>query len=94
LRELAGASYEQEPLLAPTQELLDEAKKPASDWPQFERRFHRLMKQRQIETALRAEDFKVPTALLCSEASPERCHRRLVAEYLGGHWADLHVTDL
>ncbi len=91
---LAGAGYEHEPLLAPTQELLDEAKKAGSDWPRFERRFRELMQQRQIETALSADDFKIPTALLCSEAGPERCHRRLVAEYLKGHWAELHVTDL
>ena len=32
LRELVGATYEHEPLLAPTQELLDEYKKRKGDW--------------------------------------------------------------
>jgi uncharacterized protein (DUF488 family) len=94
LRSLTGASYEHEPLLAPTPALLTEAKKAGGDWPGFEQRFRDLMKERQIETALTADAFAIPTALLCSEASPERCHRRLVAEYLAEHWDDLRVTDL
>ena len=32
--------------------------------------------------------------LLCSEASPQHCHRRLVVEYLQSHWCDLDVTHL
>jgi uncharacterized protein (DUF488 family) len=37
LRELVGATYEHEPLLAPTQELLDEYKKRKGDWGSYER---------------------------------------------------------
>jgi uncharacterized protein (DUF488 family) len=32
--------------------------------------------------------------LLCSEATPERCHRRLVTEYLGARWGDVEVVHL
>ena len=32
--------------------------------------------------------------LLCSEATPHHCHRRLVAEYLLQHWGDISITHL
>jgi uncharacterized protein (DUF488 family) len=94
LRELLGASYEHEPLLAPTQELLDQYKKQRGDWSTYEQRFLALMRERQIQHALDAEGFKAPTALLCSEATPEHCHRRLVAEYLADYWSDTQIVHL
>ena len=30
--------------------------------------------------------FEGRVALLCSEAEPDKCHRRLVAEMLAQHW--------
>jgi uncharacterized protein (DUF488 family) len=53
-----------------------------------------LMAQRRIETALKSKDFEVPTALLCSEATPEHCHRRLVCEYLSEHWPGVRTMHL
>lgn len=35
-----------------------------------------------------------PTALLCLEAEPARCHRRVVADALARRRADLRVVDL
>ena len=94
LRELVGATYEHEPLLAPTQELLDEYKKRKGDWGSYERRFLDLMAERQIECALSPAEFEMPTALLCSEATAENCHRRLVCEYLADHWSDVRPVHL
>jgi hypothetical protein len=31
---------------------------------------------------------------LCSEPTPEQCHRRVVAEHLQQHWKDLIVEHL
>jgi uncharacterized protein (DUF488 family) len=94
LRELLGASYEHEPLLAPTQELLDAYKKQGGSWDDYERTFLDLMEERRIEAVLDPADFETPTALLCSEATAEHCHRRLVCEYLGRHWPDLKAVHL
>jgi uncharacterized protein (DUF488 family) len=94
LRELVGATYEHEPLLAPTQELLDEYKKRKGDWGSYERRFLDLMTERQIERALSPAEFELPTALLCSEATAENCHRRLVCEYLADRWSDVRPVHL
>ncbi len=94
LREICDAGYRHEPLLAPTKELLDAYKKNGSDWSDYERQFLQLMRDRQIETELSPQDFATPTVLLCSEATAENCHRRLVLEYLGQHWPGIEVVHL
>jgi uncharacterized protein (DUF488 family) len=94
LRELVGASYEHEPLLAPTQEILDAYKKRGGAWEDYERDFVGLLEQRRIEAALDPAGFDTPTALLCSEASAEHCHRRLVCEYLAQRWPELRAVHL
>lgn len=94
LRALVGATYAHEPLLAPTQELLDAFKKRKGDWEAYERSFLQLIERRQIERALSPADFTARTALLCSEATAEHCHRRLVCEYLAAHWGDVQAVHL
>lgn len=89
LREICGAEYRHEPLLAPTQELLDAYRKQKGSWAEYERRFLALMTERRIEDTLDRRLFAVPTVLLCSETTAERCHRRLVCEYLARVWGDV-----
>ncbi len=94
LRALCDIDYRHEPLLAPTQEMLDDYRKRKGGWPEYEQRFLALMAERRIEETLDRDLFAVPTALLCSEATAEHCHRRLVLEYLKARWGDLKVVDL
>ncbi len=94
LTELIGARYEHAPVLAPTQELLDDFKKRKGDWAIYESQFLQLMHDRRIEEVLSPADFRTPTALLCSEATPEHCHRRLVCDYLAGRWPDVRAVHL
>lgn len=94
LDRLVGAVYEHEPRLAPTQVLLDDFKKHKGEWAVYERGFIELMERRRIERTLSPEDFATPTALLCSEATAEHCHRRLVCEYLAWHWPGVRTLHL
>jgi uncharacterized protein (DUF488 family) len=94
LHEILGAEYLHEPLLAPTQEILDTYKKRKGNWDAYEREFVALMRERQIEERLDRHLFEVPTVLLCSEATAEHCHRRLVLDYLQARWGDLTSTHL
>jgi uncharacterized protein (DUF488 family) len=94
LRELVGAEYEHDVRLAPTQELLDGYKTGSCDWADYQQAFLRLMATRRIERALSPAQFDTPTALLCSEATADRCHRRLVCEYLGEHWPGVQAIHL
>jgi uncharacterized protein (DUF488 family) len=82
LREICGATYEHEPLLAPTQEMLNAYKKRKGAWSEYEREFLGLLWERRVEDRVSRNGFEVPTALLCSERTAEQCHRRLVMEYL------------
>jgi uncharacterized protein (DUF488 family) len=94
LREICGAGYVHEPLLAPTQEMLAAFKKQRGNWEHYASEFRSLMMQRRIEERLERSIFAVPTVLLCSEATPEHCHRRLVLEYLAEKWGELQITHL
>ena len=93
LKEICGMEYVHLPMLAPTQEMLDEYKKQRGDWQTYEKRFLELMKQRRIEETIPRETV-ADGCLLCSEDKPHQCHRRLVAEYLKQHWGDVDVSHL
>jgi uncharacterized protein (DUF488 family) len=94
LRELLDASYRHEPLLAPTQELLDAYKKRRGDWSTYERGFLALMEERRVHEVLSPSDFERRTALLCSEPTADHCHRRLVVEFLASRWPDVRIVNL
>jgi uncharacterized protein (DUF488 family) len=94
LKEICRAEYVHEPLLAPTQEMLDAYKKEKGSWPEYESKFLALLAERRIEEAIDRSLFSVPTVLLCSEPTPEQCHRRLVLEYLSEKWQDLQAIHL
>jgi len=94
LREICGARYVHEPLLAPTQALLDAYKKEGEGWPAYERKFLALMAERKVETRVPKDLFATPTVLLCSEDTPEQCHRRLVVEYLASKWGPIQARHL
>jgi uncharacterized protein (DUF488 family) len=94
LEELCGAEYLHEPRLAPTREILDAYRKGKEGWPGYERDFLELLRERRVEDALDRDLFEVPTVLLCSEAGPEHCHRRLVLEYLDRAWGGIRAVHL
>ena len=85
LKEICGAQYVHEPLLAPTDDILKAFKRDKGDWSVYESSFIRLMEQRKIENRLMPEMFR-GGCLLCSEDKPHHCHRRLVCEYLNAKW--------
>jgi len=89
LREICDIEYVHEPLLAPTQEMLDRYKKLKGDWSAYEREFLELMAERRIEQEISPSIFATPSVLLCSEHTAEHCHRRLVVEYLLDKWGDV-----
>jgi hypothetical protein len=81
-------------LLAPTKELLDDHRKRKGEWSTYERELLALMRERSIESRSSAVEFAAPTALLCSEATAERCHRRLVCDYPAEHWPEVRAAHL
>lgn len=93
LKSLCKISYEHHPMLAPTQEMLLEFKVKKGDWSIFEKKYLKLLTERKIEKSLPKELID-QACLLCSEAKPHICHRRLLAEYLKRNWKKLEVVHL
>ncbi|MBI4631421.1 MAG: DUF488 family protein, partial [Chloroflexi bacterium] len=62
-------------------------------WERYVTRFEALMDERNIPQALNPDDFN-EACLLCSEATPEQCHRRLVAERFAKHWQNVEIIHL
>jgi len=93
LRAICGIPYEHFPELAPTQEMLDAFKKQKGDWDIYERRFLDLMRQRRIEDGA-GRKLLDGDCLLCSEETPDHCHRRLVVEYLRDKWGNIEIAHI
>jgi uncharacterized protein (DUF488 family) len=93
LETICGMAYVHLPVLAPTPDMLEAYRKRRGAWTTYETRFLALMRQRRIEATVPREVI-AGGCLLCSEAGPERCHRRLVAEYLARHWGDVEIRHL
>ena len=94
LRVIADIDYVHFEHLAPTKDILDSFKKMKEmGWADYERRFGALMEQREPETRHEPEEFD-QACLLCSEATPEHCHRRLVAEHLRRRWGNVQIKHL
>lgn len=94
LKEICGIEYVHIPMLAPTQEMLDQYKKGKGDWKEYEAKFNKLIKERRIEDNLDRRLFDVPCVLLCSESTAEHCHRSLVLNYLQNCWGDINIQHL
>lgn len=81
LEEYEKIKYQHEMMLAPTNDLLDNYRKDL-DWTAYEKKFYELLRERKVEKLINSiTNGFTRFCLLCSEDKPEKCHRRLVAEY-------------
>ena len=93
LRTIGGIGYRHVAEMAPTQPLLDKARKGKGSWDSFEKSFLKLMEQRRVEKAVDRKEL-ADACLLCSEHEPDHCHRRLVAEYLDRKLGGIEIVHL
>lgn len=93
LEVICGIEYFHVPDLAPTQEMLDIYRKGGRDWPTYEKQFLALIAERRVEDSI-SRDLVEGACLLCSEETPEHCHRRLVAEYLADKWGNVEIEHI
>lgn len=93
----AGIGYEYRPELAPPDALLDRYRSD-KDWAAYERDFEQLVLQTPAAGRAMEELAERSThetlALLCSEPTPDRCHRRLVVERMAKSDSSLRVLHL
>ena len=89
-----GCDYVHMPELAPDPEILKDYRED-KDWERYVQRFEALMDERQaVEQLDRAEFESVRSCFLCSEATADQCHRRLVAERLARLWGPVEIVHL
>ena len=94
LKELNDCDYHYLPQLAPSDEILKSYRKDLN-WPKYSVAFENFLDQRGIPDALDRTLFEDNVCcLLCSEPTPEHCHRRLVAERLSKAWDGLEIIHL
>lgn len=90
LQRLCGIDYVHEPAFAPSQELLRHYQKRLKDkkngpdaWEEYVARFSEEIAIRPMCQSFNKHASGVERlCLLCAEASPTHCHRRLLAEYI------------
>jgi uncharacterized protein (DUF488 family) len=94
LREGFGIEYEHHSELAPSAEIMD-AYKADKDWQAYETAFLPLLGEREAgEVGRGILSRYCRPCLLCSEPTPEHCHRRLVAEQWAEGSSDIEVIHL
>ena len=90
---MVGKDYVHLSQLAPTAGMLKAYRDGKSEWAAYERDFLALMRDRRVEKAVPRELID-GGCLLCSEATPDHCLRRLVAEYLQDRWPGVVIAHL
>ena len=93
LKKIGDIGYTHRPELAPTQEIMEGFKKKTGSWEIYEQKFLALLAQRGVEDAI-PKKMLDGACLLCSEEKPQKCHRRLVAEYFKGKWPEIKIVHL
>ena len=92
-RRLAGIDYEHILNFAPTKALLDQYRKKQLSWDDYAAAYLHLLEDRAIRETLDISELH-QACLLCSEHTPERCHRRLLAEYLQAANPQIEIAHL
>lgn len=90
---LANIDYEHELNFAPTKELLGQYRKKEISWEKYTEEYLNLLDMRHIKETVDIEILH-ECCLLCSEHSPQNCHRRLLAEYLQAANPDIQIIHL
>ena len=83
LRKICKCSYSHEIQFAPTKMILDNYKKQIISWSEYEEEYNQLINRRKVSDIFKDKYRNYERVLLlCSEATSENCHRRLLAEHL------------
>jgi uncharacterized protein (DUF488 family) len=90
---IGNMKYQHKIELAPTKELLDKYRKKEMSWSQYEIEYLNLLDIRKIGDKVDIEKLH-KGCLLCSEHTPEKCHRRLLAEYLKARFTNIKIHHL
>jgi len=92
-KRLANIDYEHQAEFAPSKDLLGRYRKKEISWDEYTEEYLDLLDQRDIIKKVEVENLH-DCCLLCSEHPPDKCHRRLLAEYLQKSHSDVDILHL
>jgi uncharacterized protein (DUF488 family) len=92
-KEIGGIDYEHKVDFAPTKELLKEYRGKKMTWLEYEEEYLNILEIRKIGQKTDIDSLH-ESCFLCSEHTPEKCHRRLLAEYLKRIRPDIEIVHL
>lgn len=92
-KEIGNMGYEHNVDFAPTKDLLSNYRDKKISWEDYEIEYLNLLDRRKIIQKIEVEHLH-HSCLLCSEHTPEKCHRRLLAEYLKNVRNDIDIVHL
>jgi uncharacterized protein (DUF488 family) len=90
---IANIGYVYVPDFAPTKELLSDYQNKKIDWIGYQKIYRNLIEQRKIATKYNVSNFD-NSCFLCSEDTPEQCHRRLLVEFFKEINPDIQIIHL
>jgi uncharacterized protein (DUF488 family) len=90
---VAGMDYEHVVDFAPTKTMLADYRAGKLTWAEYETEYLNLLDLRKVGAKTDIEALH-RHCLLCSEHTPEQCHRRLLAEYFQHKFNDVEIVHL
>jgi uncharacterized protein (DUF488 family) len=84
LKEILHIPYIYESLLCPIEQDFKLFKNKQMDWKTYQDKYYQLLISRNLKEKIDFSLWGSRPVILCSETSPDQCHRRLAAEYLNG----------
>ena len=94
LDKIAGIKYMEMKDLSPPKNLrVEYHKDKINNWKTYENDYLNLLKKREVESII-DEDLLDNSVLLCSEPTPEKCHRRIAAEYIQSLFNGVEIFHL
>ena len=95
LSEICKCRYYHNILFAPTKEILDSYKKNQITWDEYVKQYEPLIEKRKaVQFFLKLFSEYDNVCLLCSEPTPEHCHRRLLAEMIKDENPSIDIMHL
>ncbi len=85
--------YLHRPDMAPSKELLNGYKDKSIPWREYEVLYNEILVKRNIIENIEWDIFE-NSVLLCAEPTADKCHRRLLAEYLAQHNNEIKIKHI
>jgi len=90
LSAIGKIEYEYIPECAPSRELFLGMKTGKLGWSKFKSEYKKILKERNVISLFSKKNY-ANACFLCFEADPDRCHRRILAEYLA---KELNIPEI